>query len=818
MLTENPASDSKGVNIAPVLSGVGNRVTVGLLAAVVSAGIGVGRLSAASAAGASDCASLGQAANFAVFSDGAFNSSQPAGTSITGRVAAAGDVTLDGVSVNPAAGDSAPTIVAAGNFTAGRTTGHGGTVNGGVSYGGTSDVAPNFTINGGLTHSAPPFSFDTEFTSLKELSASLGDLAQTPGATVSLNQYSNALELTGTATGLNVFTVDATQLVQAAGIVIDLTQPGATALINVNTATILSIAPMYMNLSGSAAPAGVMWNMPLATELVVSRGVGWQGSILAPNAEVSSTNQPQLYGQLIAASVPDSAWVINRVTYTGCLPVPPEPPDHTLSLAPLCIDAAGALDMQMRNTGDQTRHVTWQDRGGPDSGSFDIPPHSDFFFYVHGGGAASVVVATSGTTTVQANGTGAHCRGQITVQLVTEGDAPAGQTWDVRIGNGDNGGVSHVLPLGSGASGTVTVPGGYVAGAAPIDEVVGGASYTISVDDPHGAEATTISLNPVEILDGQNEFVTVTLVYGSGTPGTGPPVEPPTQPDQPTLPPGVPDPPTGPGLVPDTSGADLAITHQITPGRLPVGGTIETVTRVTNLGSQAADGVVVREIPQYRKLAANRVAHVLSVTTTAGTCTRPRPVRCSLATLDPGATVTIRTRTRILVAAALQSVVVVSSQTPETNTANNMAEANVTAFSNATVHAQISAPPAGRVAAQLTYRVFATLGRGSGRTDVRLCTKPPRSFLQVSAPGTYKYRGLYCRNYTGVKTGGSVSFLVTAFPSAAGRLIADARATAVGAPHESRASAPILVASPVACPAAVGTAARGQRPTARAAC
>ena len=643
--------------------------------------IGVGRPSAAPAAGASDCASLGQAANFAVFSDGAFNSSQPSGTSITGQIAAAGDVTLDGVSVSPAAGDSAPTIVAAGNFTAGRTTGHGGTVNGGASYGGASDVAPNFTVNGGLTQAAPPFSFDTEFTSLKELSASLGDLAQTPGATVSLNQYSNALELTGTATGLNVFMVDATQLAQAAGIVIKLTQPGATALINVNTATILSIAPMYMNLSGSAAPAGVMWNLPLATGLVVSSGVGWQGSILAPNAVVTSTNRPQLNGQLIAASVPDSSWVVNQVKYAGCLPLPPGQPDTTLSLTPLCIDANGVLNMRMRNPGDHTRHVTWRDLGGPDSGSFDIPAHSDFFFDIQGGGAASVVVATSGTTTVQANGTGRHCQGRITVQVVTEGDAPADQTWDVRISNGDNGGVSHVLTLGSGASGTVTVPGGYVAGPSAIDEVVGGAAYTISVDDPHGAESTAVSLNPVEILDGEDEFVTVTLAYGSGTPGTGPPVEPPTGPGQPTLPPGVPDPPTGPNLVPDRSGADLAITHQITPGRLPVGGTVETITRVRNIGDEPAHGVVAREIPQYHKAQANEVAKVLSLTTTAGTCTQRRPVRCSLGTLAPGATVTVRTRSRILVLAALRSIVVVSSQTPETNTANNMAQANLTTFS-----------------------------------------------------------------------------------------------------------------------------------------
>lgn len=341
-------------------SGLGNRVTLGTLIVVVSAAIGVAGLRAGPSSGASDCASLGQAANFAVFSDGAFNSSETSGTSVTGRIAAAGDVTLDGDTINPAAGDTAPTIIAGGNFTAGETTGSGGTVNGGVTYGGTSSVGSDFVINGGLTHAQPPFSFDTEFQSLKELSASVGDLPQSPGATVSLAY--GALTLTGTASGLNVFTVDATQLAQADGIVINLTQPSATALINVNTATILTIGPQYMTLSGAAAAAGIMWNLPLATGFNVSRGVAWQGTILAPNAEVTGLSHPQLSGQLIAASVPDSSWVINRVKYTGCLPEPPGPPDTTLTLAPLCIDANGALDMRLRNAGDTTRHVTYARR------------------------------------------------------------------------------------------------------------------------------------------------------------------------------------------------------------------------------------------------------------------------------------------------------------------------------------------------------------------------------------------------------------------------------------------------------------------------
>ena len=145
-----------------------------------------------------------------------------------------------------------------------------------------------------------------------------------------------------------------------------------------------------MTLSGSAIAAGILWNLSLATEFDVTHGVAWQGTILAPNANVTGLNHPQLNGQLIAASVPDSSWVINRVTYAGCLPEPPGPPDTTLTMQGLCIDANGALDMRLRNTGDQTRTVSWVDLTRRDAGSFAVPAHSDFFFYDRGGDGSSV--------------------------------------------------------------------------------------------------------------------------------------------------------------------------------------------------------------------------------------------------------------------------------------------------------------------------------------------------------------------------------------------------------------------------------------------
>ena len=290
---------------------------------------------------AAGCASLGNAASFVAFSHGAFNSSESAGTSITGRIAAAGDVTLDGLSVNPAAGDSAPTVIAGGDFVAGNT-GHGGTLNGGVRYAGSIDVAPNFTVNGEQQHAPPPFSFESDFAALNELSSAWAKIAQTSGATVTLDPNSHALQLTGTDSGLNVFAVSAADLQAAAGIVIDLTKSGATALINVTGAQ-LSLAPQYMNLSGNASDRTLMWNLPFATALAVTHGVSWKGVILAPNATNTTANRPQLNGQLIARTIPTSDWVLNYVPFSGCLPPVLASPDlSSTATASVRLGAPGA--------------------------------------------------------------------------------------------------------------------------------------------------------------------------------------------------------------------------------------------------------------------------------------------------------------------------------------------------------------------------------------------------------------------------------------------------------------------------------------------
>ena len=100
--------------------------------AVLAGVVGIGSSSARqSNARVKSCASLGEAANFVAFTNEDFNATTGGGTSINGRIAAARDVTLDGVSVGPAVAhakprEAGPTVIAGRDFIAGqdRSRGH----------------------------------------------------------------------------------------------------------------------------------------------------------------------------------------------------------------------------------------------------------------------------------------------------------------------------------------------------------------------------------------------------------------------------------------------------------------------------------------------------------------------------------------------------------------------------------------------------------------------------------------------------------------------------------------------------------------------
>jgi choice-of-anchor A domain-containing protein len=738
---------------------------------------------------AAACEALGAADRFAVFSDGPFTATT-GGTSITGRIAARGDVTLDGVFIGPGPDDPSPTVVTGGSFIGGRTTGHGGTLNGGVRYADDLDLGAGFQVNGQRTQADPPFSFDDEFTSLALLSDSWAQREQTEGATVTL-QF-GALALRGPSTGLNVFTIDAADFdpAQIQGITVDLASTTSSALINVTTNTELTIGPQYLNVTPAAVADRLIWNFPRATGIHDTTGVAWKGLILAPHADVRVDGHPQLAGQLIAHSVPRGDIVLTGTPLANC--PPGELPDTSLTLEALCVDPFGNLAMRLRNTGSRDRDVHWDDLGGADFGDFEAHAQRDEFFNVRGGGANSRIRATAGTTTVTAAGTDERCAGEITVTKRVSGPAPS-VAWTIELEGADGGRVRSAQLL-AGESVTFDALGGYQPGTAEFGGVVGGIVYTVREDDTHGGTAT-VSLNPVQILTGQHESVTVTNHFAE--------IEPPTDPEQPTLPPGVPEPPPGPdlgGVLPGTAAADLEVTHTASPRRAAVGSAFRFRTRVRNLGNAPAVGTVLRELPQLRRADERRVANVLSIRTSKGSCRRTRPLRCTLGRMAPGASVVVRTRARVNLAATLRSVVLASSRSPEDNTTNNTAIAPLSATASPQLRVRITAPARGRIGVRFPYRVSVTGTGRRGAQFVRLCAPRAADVTGVRAAGTFGYRGARCRDIRNLTPGRTVSFVVTAVPAASGRLNLTARATAAGRAGADRDRTQVLVGAD-ACPA-----------------
>lgn len=732
---------------------------------------------------AAQCASLGQAANYDVFSNGVYEATN---TTLHGRAAAAGNVTLSAANIGDATTAGGDDLVSGGDVTGGN-----GQVSGSVRYAGTLDQAQNFTITGGSTKGVPPFSFADEFAQLGELSSSLAALPTTTGANAILQPW-GALQINAPgATGPQyVFNIPGDLLAQALGV--DISLPAdATAVINVTGPHVSITQAQYMNLGGGITPQHIVWNFDGVSDLSLGGSVPWQGTVLAPRTDVTGVGTHNLVGQLIAANARTNSLAIMQAPFSGCLPAPPPAP---LELSALCADVSQQFAMRLRNSGTRDLEVTWSDLDSAQGGSFTAFARHDRYFTVNvADGRTHHITVTAGSTTLHATAEPRACSARITVSQVVEGDSPGGAWTDVLSGSA---GLVHSQNLADGESFSVDVPSGYVAGSVPVGEIPGGAVYEVTQPDPRGG-TVVVSQVPITVTDGDDVLVTLTTLYPP-TPVIPPDVVPPVQP---TLPPGAPDPPSGPDLiaaVPGSPAADLEVTHSIRPRRLFVGDVVTTATRVRNLGSATASGTVLRELPQYPRLVATRVAKVLSLTTSAGSCRAPRPVRCQLGNMRPGQTIVVRARARVLVPGVLHSVVFASTTTAESNTTNNEGVAGlVVRTPSQLVRVHVGAPTRGRVGQPFSYRVTVTGAGMSGANGVRLCTPIPARFTDRSAPGTFGYKGLRCRDYARLGKGSSRSFVVQGVPAVGGRVKLDARATVTGDPRIARDSARALIAAPV---------------------
>jgi len=768
-----------------------------------------------------ECGGLGVAADYSVFLRDSYTASN---TQLEGRLAVGGSANVSNwaAGVAESADSGRLDVIVGGALTASNAQ----LPNGSGIYG-SSLTGSLPTPNGTLTRADPPFSIADEMTEQEVRSDALGQL--TPNGTISGPTY-GAMELIGTDAERNVFTIDATTLQSAQRILIRV-PTGATTIVNVTGSTystaedVQTVSVEFWDGGGyqqlgdhpsaelNALRDATLWNFPQATTVQIGPGLAWQGSVLAPFADVRLEGNTQLYGQVIGRSLTGGGTVRDH-HFAGCLPPEEVTPEaRPLVLTSLCVDPiADTVAMRLRNTRDSARTVHWEDRLSAQEGDFTVAAQHDHLFTVQEGSRSHDIVATSEGATAREQTTTTECEGTIRLRkLVTGAAAPSSGTWTVHV-SGDSGYSRDVrLPLGRTVD--LTVPGQVLDGDVAIGVLPGGYRYTITEPDPKGAATTTVDQAPVTIHNGDLERVNVVNDYPATTPVEPPTVEPPTRepnvlPIGPVVPPGTPPTPSGPGIVVVSSGTDLAITERIVPGVVRRNGRVAVRVRVRNVSDVPAVGAVAREVAQLDPNNPNALARVLSISGGTGSsgrstraitgrdCTRRRPIRCKLGTLAPGQTVIVNATAQIYAARPLRSVVMVSSTTPDVNASNNFDNAHLrVVLPRPRVAAAISAPRVVHVGDRVTYRVSA-IGTGrQGARFVRFCHRPLPGLLVSSAPGAFRRGGRLCRDVRRLRPGQRASFLVHVVPAArsAGRSFRlDATARAPGAPS-SRASIPMRV-------------------------
>jgi choice-of-anchor A domain-containing protein len=267
-----------------------------------------------------------------------------------GRVAAGGNAILTNVEVGAQLSNSAGArddLIVGGDLT--YTDGQ--VFNGNVVYGGTATLT-NVAIPNGTARQDTPVDFAATAVELRELSTDLAGVTPNGTATV---LPSGAVTLDGTDPVLNVFTVDAADL---------LTLPASPDAVTINAP---AGSTVLINISGDAQVVGgfgivlngvgkqhVLYNFPESTQLTVEAGPSQiPGTVLAPFAAVTFDNAG-IDGTLIGASLTGSGMALIS-PFQGC---PREP------VVPLvaCVVAVGP--------GQFTAVFTYHN---PASHAFDIP-------------------------------------------------------------------------------------------------------------------------------------------------------------------------------------------------------------------------------------------------------------------------------------------------------------------------------------------------------------------------------------------------------------------------------------------------------------
>ena len=329
------------------------------------------------------CSDLGAAKEYVVFTFGDFISDQD---QIWGRAAVGGKFKVSswGIGSQGCLNDDPNRfdLVVGGDldYSGGQVN------NGSVRYGGSLISSPTLALGGATIAQATPINFAAAETDLKAKSTFWATLATT--GTVNSNGFGQ-IDLTGTSSGLNVFNVTAAEIQQSLpntflNVNIDV-PAGSTVLINVS-GSLTSMPQTTVSYNGSQISTGtttgnfqsapqstILWNLPSSTTAFTMNGVGFQGSILAPWADISSGGG-EMNGTLIAKSIVKNGFnssqniiQIHCTRFQGCLP-----PNNTTPVCSLNAEVSAVVckNLSTSNSSDDKYDFTLTLTATGDIGGF----------------------------------------------------------------------------------------------------------------------------------------------------------------------------------------------------------------------------------------------------------------------------------------------------------------------------------------------------------------------------------------------------------------------------------------------------------------
>ena len=262
---------------------------------------------------------------------------------------------------------------------------------------------------------------------------------------------------------------------------------------------------------------------------------------------------------------------------------------------------------------------------------------------------------------------------------------------------------------------------------------------------------------------------------------------------------------------------DLAITKTASTKHVLVGQPVTYTIVVRNFGPDAAPGVKIVDT-------SGLPTKILSVRTTAGTCTASSLLRCSLGTIRAGARVTITVVSSPTKPGTLRNTVSVMSTGHDTNPVNSHAVVVVRVKVLALRLHKRAFSPTALPGADVTYRLTVTNRNFVAVRRVTVCDTLPAGEQFASArPSAHPSGERYCWTIGRLSAGATKRLELTVNISTrqGGKLVNHATAGALGLPRSHAAAAVAVVPVPAAQCASASPARADSlesNPVARAAC